>query len=112
MIRFFFYNNLCNLELIRNISPFYQIKYGYTYVKLFDKAKNKLTIDDNINENTQILQGTLVSFSNLTLSQIIYKLSKIDEIKYKNRDLYKLEKIYVYFEGKDYTDRIESYIIY
>jgi hypothetical protein len=110
MIHFFFYNNLCHLELIEKISKLYNIKYGYTYVKLFDKDKNLLYIEDKQNENTTILNGKFVSFHTLSLTEIIDKLSKIDEIKYKNS--YKISTIKVYFMDNNVEDFEEAYIIY
>ena len=61
---------------------------------------------------TNILKGKFVSFPTLSLTEIIYKLSKIDEIKYKNINSYKVNKIKVYLTDNSLEDFNEAYIIY
>lgn len=98
MLYFFFYNHLFNLELINKLSPYYTMENGYVFVKHFNKENDILTIDDNSKNNNNKLKGKFVSFPMSSLSNIIDRLSTINEIKYRNRELYKLKTIYVYFE--------------
>ena len=113
MTSFFFYNNLINIELISLINNIYMIKDGYIYIESFDKKKDKLIIS-NKNENINKLNGKLVNFPTLTLEEINKKLEQIDEIKYKNKNLYVIEKIKVYLnDGVDNEINFkEAYIIY
>jgi hypothetical protein len=93
------------------------IKDGYIFIESFDKEKDKLVINNkNDSVNMQKLNGKLVNFPTLTLEEITKKLEIMDEIKYKykNKNLYILEKIKVYM-GENETDEInfkEAYIIY
>lgn len=111
MTSFFFYNNLINIELISLINNIYMIKDGYIYIESFDKKKDKLIIS---NKNENKLNGKLVNFPTLTLEEINKKLEQIDEIKYKNKNLYVIEKIKVYLnDGVDNVINFkEAYIIY
>jgi hypothetical protein len=118
MIYFFFYNYLFNRELINEISPFYTIEDGLVLIKNFNKENNILVISENSNENKNKLKGKFLSFPVSTLSNIIKKLSTMKEVKYSNRELYKLKTINVYFEDFDYNNELDSksykeaYIIY
>jgi hypothetical protein len=129
MIYFFFYNYLFNSELINKLSPYYTIEDGYVFIKHFNKENDLLIIDDNSKDNKNKLKGKFVSFPVTTLQSIIDRLSSINEIKYKNRESYKLKTIHVYFKDIDSenenniddndlnselnkTDYKEAYIIY
>jgi hypothetical protein len=108
MTYFFFYNYLLNIELIKLIDEIFIIKDGYINIKSFDREKDELIIKDD-KENKEILKGKLVLFPTLTLKEIVDQLYKLDNIKYKNRSIYKIEKIKVHIDDKD---ELEAYIIY
>lgn len=109
MIYFFFYNHLFNLELINKLSPFYTIEDGMVLIKHFNKKDDILVISENSKENKNKLKGKFISFPVSTLSTIINRLSTINEIKYRNRESYKLKTINVYFEDFDINiDNIDS----
>lgn len=112
MVYFFFYNNLNNTELLKNIHPYHKVKIGYIYVSEFDRSNNKLVIyknkDDVQNTKTK-LYGLFVYFE-LTLEEILQRLEKIDKIKYKNRNKYILDVIKVYLEDDNMEQ--DAYIIY
>jgi hypothetical protein len=110
MIYFFFYNHLFNLDLINKLSPFYTIEEGFVLINNFNKENDILVIDDNSINNNIKLKGKFVSFPMSSLSNIIDKLSKINEIKYKNRESYKLKTINVYFEDIDIDIDIDNTI--
>jgi hypothetical protein len=84
------------------------IKDGYIYIESFDKEMDKLIIN-NI-ENNSILHGKLVNLPTMTLEEITKKLELMNEVKYKNKNLYSLDKIKVYLNDKN--DFKEAYIIY
>lgn len=117
MVYFFFYNNLNNNELFKKIHPYHTVKIGYIYVSQFNKENNELIIKDHIqNANANAnpnkkLYGLFVHFE-LTLEEVLNKLEKIDEIKYKNRNTYILHLIKVHIEEVDNNLEHDAYIIY
>jgi hypothetical protein len=105
MTNFFFYNNLKNKQLIESIDSIFIIKDSYIYMDGLNMDLRKLNIYD-----TDILNGKFVSFPLLLLGDILDKLVDIQEIKYENRNVYKLDKIQVYiYNDECYKD---AYIIY
>lgn len=108
MVYFFFYNYLTNIELLNKIHPCHTIKIGYIYITEFNKIDNKLILVSKDITQSKKLSGLLVYFE-LTLEEILQKIENIDEIKYKNRNSYNLEKVNVYMNNQLFTD---AYIIY
>jgi hypothetical protein len=108
MVRFFFYNNLTNLELIKKINNNFEIDDGYIIVKKFDSENNILEISDKSLNADKLLYGKIVNFD-MKLYDIIQKLNDIDECKIKNKINYTLETILV---NKTFGGICEAYIIY
>jgi hypothetical protein len=111
MVYFFFYNYLTNIDIIKKVNSFYIIHNAYTYIHSFDKSKNNLILlelsNDLSSENIK-LPGLLVYFE-MSLESVLNRLAKIDEIKYKDRNRYKLDTIIVTLENSTLQ---KCYIIY
>ena len=110
MVYFFFYNHLLDEDLIKCLDQNSLISNAFIYINYFDKIKNQLLIQNLEINNDKVLEGKLVFFPTFTLPEIIDKLSQMDKVKYKDRSIYKLEKIKVFkINGKEQFD---AYIIY
>ena len=107
MVRFFFYNYLTNLELIKKIKNTFEIDDGYIMIKKFDSENNILEINDKTLNANNLLYGKIVNFD-MKLYDIIQKLNGIEECKFKNKINYTLETILV---NKTFGGICEAYII-
>jgi hypothetical protein len=106
---FFFYNNLKNIDYIKNISEIFTIYDTYIYITSYDKNSNKLLIDNNDDYKIQF-NGKLVFFPMNTIEEIIKKLSTMNILKNNNISCYNLEKIKVFKSDNDYITK--AYILY
>ena len=107
MTTFFFYKNLCNIELIRKINEIFEIHDGYINIENYDMENNILQINNYSLNNNKLLYGKIVKF-NMNVVDIIEKIKNIKECHYKN-DKYILDNIIAY---KDNKEIYKSYIIY
>ena len=96
MVLFFFYQKLTNIELLTKISNNFEINDGHIIIQKYDEENNILEISDNLINNNTILYGKLVNFNNMKIEDIIQKISKINECKFKNKyKNYTLDTIWV-----------------
>ena len=104
MVNFFFYKKLTDIKLINNINSEFEIDEGTILVQKYDTENNILEISDNIENNTFLLHGKIVTF-NMKFEDIIKKINEMKEIiNDNNQQLFNLKKIIV--KNK------ETYIIY
>lgn len=107
MVKFFFYNKLTNVELLKRINNKFDMYDGYILIKDYDSEHDVLEISDNL-LNNKLLYGKIVDF-NMKLDDIIKKINEIDECKFENKIKYSLEQIWT---NKTYGGTCEAYIIY
>jgi hypothetical protein len=104
MVSFFFYKNLTNSELINNINTDFEIEEGSILVQKYDTENNILEISNNIENNTFLLHGKIVTF-NMKFEDVIKKINEMKEIiNENNQQLFNLKKLTV--------NNKETYIIY
>ena len=104
MENFFFYKKLTNIEFINNINIDFEIEDGSTLVQKYDIENNILEISNNIENNTFLLHGKVVTFK-MKFEDVIKKINKMKEIiNENNQELFNIKKIIV--------NKKESYIIY
>ena len=107
-VQFFFYNNLLDINLLNKISKNTKIIQSYILVEYYNKDNNILIINNEESFNKEILKGILVIFD-ISLSEILKKLNEINEIKSKNKKMYKLDTVNINIYKDDIT---KAYIIY
>lgn len=104
MVNFFFYKKLTNIDLINKINIDFKIEDGSILVQKYDTENNILEINDNIENNTFLLHGKIVTF-NMKFEDVIKKINEMKEIiNENNQELFNLKKISV--------NKKEAYIIY
>ena len=104
MVNFFFYKKLTDIKLINNINTDFEIDDGTILVQKYDTENNILEISDNIENNTFLLHGKIVTF-NMKFEDVIKKFNEMKEIiNENNQELFNLKKIIV--------NNKETYIIY
>jgi len=104
MINFFFYKKLTDTKLINNINTDFEIDEGTILVQKYDTENNILEISDNIENNTFLLHGKIITF-NMNFEDVIKKINEMKEIiNENNQELFSLKKISV--------NNKETYIIY
>jgi len=81
MVAFFFHNKLYNSELLKKITPNFDIIDGYILIENYDAENDILMISDNSKNNNIILYGKIVKFSNMKLEVILEKLGYAEESK-------------------------------
>ena len=108
MVKFFFYNNLTNVELIKKINNNFEIYDGYIIIQNYDSENNVLEISDKSFNNSKLLYGKIVDFD-MNLDDIIRKINQIEECKLENKIKYTLETIWT---NKVFGGMYKSYIIY
>jgi len=108
MVKFFFYNKLTNVELLKKINNNFEMYDGYIIIQDYDIEKNLLEISDNSFNNNKLLYGKIVDF-NMKLDDIIKKINEIEEYKVKNKNKYILETIWA---NKTFGGTYKAYIIY
>jgi len=108
MIRFFFYNKLTNVELIKKINNNFKIYDGYIIIQNYDIENNILEISDESLNNNKLLYGKIVEFD-MNLNDIIKKINGMDECKLENKIKYTLEEIWT---NKTFGGTYKAYIIY
>ena len=104
MVKFFFYNKLTNIELIKKINNNFEIYDGYIIIQNYDIENNFLEISDKSLNNNKLLYGKIVNF-NMNVNDVIQKINEIEECKIKN----KLEEIWT---NKTFGGTYKAYIIY
>jgi hypothetical protein len=107
MVKFFFYNKLTNVELLKKINNNFEIYDGYILIQNYDSENNLLEIGDK-SLNNKLLYGKIVDF-NMKLEDIIKKINEIDECKLENKIKYSLEQIWT---NKIFGGTYKAYIIY
>jgi len=108
MVKFFFYNKLTNLELIKKININFEIYDGYIMIQNYDIENNLLEINDKFSKNNKLLYGKIVNFD-MKLHDIIEKINEIDECKLENKIKYTLQEIWT---NKTFGGTHKAYIIY
>lgn len=108
MVRFFFYNKLTNVELIKKINKNFEIYDGFIMIQNYDSENNLLEISDKSLNNNKLLYGKIVNF-NMKLYDIIKKINEINECKLENKIKYSLEQICT---NKTFGGTYNAYIIY
>jgi len=108
MVKFFFYNKLTNLELIKKININFEIYDGYIMIQKYDIKNNILEINNKLLKNNKLLNGKIVNF-NMKLDDIIKKINEIDECKLENKIKYSLDEIWI---TKTFEETHKAYIIY
>jgi hypothetical protein len=108
MVRFFFYNKLTSIELIKKITTNFEICDGYIIIENYNIENNILEISNKAINNNKILFGKIVNF-NMKLDDIINKINEINECKIENKTKYKLEIIWA---NKMFGGTFQTYIIY
>jgi hypothetical protein len=94
MVLFFFYKNLTDKALIKNINTKSDISDGYALIEKYDTNNDNLIISDKPKNNNKILCGKIVDF-NMKLEDIMYKINEMDECKLNNKTTYTMESIWV-----------------
>lgn len=108
MVKFFFYNKLTNIELIKKINNNFEICDGYIIIQNYDIENNILEISNQSFNNNKLLYGKIVNF-NMKLDDIIKKINEIDECNLENNIKYTLEEIWT---NKTFGGSYKAYIIY
>ena len=107
MVSFFFYNKMSNPDIVKKISPTFDIIDGYILIENYDSENDILTISNKNENNNTILYGKIVDFSNMKLQIILEKLSEIEECKFKKQK-YTLDTIWA---NKKFGGVCNAYII-
>jgi hypothetical protein len=108
MVKFFFYDKLTNIEVLKKINNDYTIYDGYILIQNYDNENNFLEISHVSINNNKILYGKIVDF-NMKFDDIIKKINEIKECKIENKTKYMLKTIWANkFSGGTYN----AYIIY
>uniref|UniRef100_A0A6C0BA63 Gamma-glutamylcyclotransferase AIG2-like domain-containing protein n=1 Tax=viral metagenome TaxID=1070528 RepID=A0A6C0BA63_9ZZZZ len=108
MVKFFFYDKLTNVEVLKKISNDCEIYDGYIIIQNYDSENNFLEISDVSINNNKILYGKIVDF-NMKFEDIIRKLNETQKCKTENKRKYTIETIWANkFSGGTY----KAYIIY
>jgi hypothetical protein len=107
MVKFFFYNNLTSIEVIKKINNTFEFWDGYIIIQNYDKTNNILEISKNRLNNNKLLYGKLVDL-NMKMDDIINKINEIEECKL-NKIKYTLETVWV---NKVFGGTYKAYIIY
>lgn len=123
MVHFFFYDNLTNIELIKQINEQFEINDGYIvldkYISL-NNIKISHTVDTvdtdnnkvNSNNNKHILHGKIVNFD-MKLEDIIVKINEILDCGITNKIKYRIDTVLVNKEIDENSCSVfETYIIY
>ena len=108
MVRFFFYNKLKNLELIKQINQNFEIYDGYIIIKNYDSKNNFLEIDAKAVNNNKLLYGKIVNF-NMKFDDIIQQINKIEECRFEHKIKYTIETIWT---TKICGGIYQAYVIY
>jgi hypothetical protein len=104
MVNFFFYKKLTNTDVINNINTDFEIDDASILVQKYDTENNILEISNNIENNTFLLPGKIVTF-NMKFEDVIKKINVMKEIVNEtNQELFNVKKIIV--------NNKETYIIY
>ena len=91
MIKFFFYYNMKKISNIDKLNLNYKYSDSFIKIEYFDSKNNSIVINDDAEKNTNFIFGKLVIF-NCTLTELIEKLKKINNINLK-KSKYCLKKI-------------------
>lgn len=102
---FFFYENLTNHDVLKQISEIYCQESAYIIVESYDKTTNTLKLGNE--KKLVMLHGKLVSF-NMKLEDVIKKINNIEECKF-NKNRYTLDTIYA---SKMAGGVVKTYIIF
>jgi len=108
MVKFFFYNKLTNVEVLKKINNDYEIYDGYIIIQNYDSENNFLGISDISINNNKILYGKIVDF-NMKFEDVIKKLNEIEDCKIENKTKYTVETIWT---NKISGGTYKAYIIY
>jgi len=92
MLKVFFYLNFKDTNFINQITTDYIVTNGKINIEFYDSKENKFIINKDSTKNNSILNGKLY-YLNLTLSELVKKLSIINNIQIKNRSKYDIETI-------------------
>ena len=109
MVKFFFYNKLTNIDLIKKINDNFEIYDGYIVIQNYDSENNILEICDKKSlNNNKLLYGKIVDFD-MKLVDVIKKINEIEDLKLENKIKYTLEEIWT---NKTFGGTYKAYIIY
>jgi hypothetical protein len=98
---------MSNPDMVKKISPTFDITDGYIIIESYDRENNILIINDKSKNNNTILYGKIVDFSNMRLEVILEKLAEIEECKLE-KEKYRLDSIWA---NKKFGGVCKTYII-
>jgi hypothetical protein len=98
---------MSNPDMVKKISPTFDITDGYIIIESYDRENNILIINDKSKNNNTILYGKIVDFSNMRLEVILEKLAEIEECKLE-KEKYRLDSIWA---NKKFGGVRKTYII-
>jgi hypothetical protein len=107
MVKFFFYNEFTNIELIKKITTNFQIFDGYIIMQNYDCENDLLEISNNSIDNNKLLYGKIVNFY-MKFDDIIKKINEIEECKMNNKIKYTVKTMWV---NKKFGGTYKAYII-
>lgn len=94
MIKVFFYLNFKNTQYINQITTEYIVTNGKINIEFYNSKENKFIVNKDNSKNNCILNGKLY-YLNLTLDQLVKKISNINNIQISNRTRYEINTIEV-----------------
>lgn len=92
MIKVFFYLNFKNTQHINQITTEYIVTNGKINIEFYNSKENKFIINKDKAKNNCILNGKLY-YLNLTLGELVKKISNINNIQINNRTKYEIDTI-------------------
>ena len=92
MIKVFFYLNFKNTQYINQITTAYIVTNGKINIEFYNSKENKFIINKDKTKNKCTLNGKLY-YLNLTLGELVKKISNINNIQINNRIKYEIYTI-------------------
>ena len=92
MIKVFFYLNLKNKQYINQITTEYIVTNGKINIEFYNSKENRFIINKDITKNNCTLNGKLY-YLNLTLGELVKKISNINNIQINNRTKYEIDTV-------------------
>jgi hypothetical protein len=94
MIKVFFYLNFKNTQYINQITTEYIVTNGKINIEFYNSKENKFIVNKDKAKNNCTLNGKLY-YLNLTLGELVKKISNINNIQISNRTRYEINTIEV-----------------
>ena len=106
-IKFFFYNNMKNINNLEKISGKYKIEDAYILVNSINSKNNTIILSD---KNNKKLYGKYVEFFEKDLAKIIVRINNIFEKDYFKNRKNRCKQINNILKKYHYLNRILEYI--